>query len=43
MEPKDAWTLFKLMDVHGQGTVDASEFVEGCVSASKTQGFGAGR
>ncbi|CAK9092119.1 unnamed protein product [Durusdinium trenchii] len=31
VETKDAWTLFKLMDVSGHGDIDASEFVEGCM------------
>lgn len=31
VEAKDAWTLFKLMDVSGNGDLDASEFVDGCM------------
>merc|ERR1719440_1042769 len=27
----DAWTLFKLLDQDGGGTVDADEFVSGCI------------
>merc|ERR1719440_1971629 len=27
----DAWTLFKLLDADGGGTVDADEFVTGCI------------
>jgi len=31
VETSDAWTLFKLMDTSGNGDLDASEFVEGCM------------
>merc|ERR1712050_760634 len=31
IEAADAWSLFKLLDADGQGTVDAEEFVTGCL------------
>ena len=31
LDTSDAWTLFKLMDTSGNGDLDASEFVEGCM------------
>lgn len=31
VETSDAWTLFKLMDTSGNGDLDATEFVEGCM------------
>merc|ERR1719277_742574 len=31
IENADAWTLFKLLDVDGGGSVDIKEFVEGCI------------
>ncbi|CAK9092622.1 unnamed protein product [Durusdinium trenchii] len=31
VETHDAWTLFKLMDTSGNGDLDATEFVEGCM------------
>ena len=31
LETSDAWTLFKLMDTSGNGDLDATEFVEGCM------------
>jgi hypothetical protein len=32
VEANDAWTLFKLLDADGGGTVDQQEFLEGCLS-----------
>lgn len=31
IETADAWTLFKLLDTDGGGSVDYNEFVEGCI------------
>lgn len=31
IENADAWTLFKLLDTDGGGSVDYNEFVEGCI------------
>merc|ERR1719440_374682 len=32
VEASDAWTLFKLLDADGGGTVDQQEFLEGCLN-----------
>jgi len=31
IEGNDAWTLFKLLDTDGEGTVDLDEFISGCI------------
>merc|ERR1712083_341068 len=31
LEPSDAWALFRLLDADGSVTLDAEEFVEGCL------------
>jgi len=31
IEANDAWTLFKLLDIDGSGSVDIQEFVNGCL------------
>lgn len=31
VEPTDAFTLFKLLDISGDGVIDGAEFVEGCM------------
>ena len=36
VEAKDAWTFFKLMDVSGDGELDADRFVEGCMRLKGT-------
>merc|ERR1712217_495051 len=32
VEVTDAWTLLKLLDTSGSGTVDREEFIQGCMS-----------
>merc|ERR1712048_972640 len=31
VDPSDAYALFKLLDDDGSGTIDADEFVDGCL------------
>eukprot|EP00928_Gymnodinium_smaydae_P094452 TRINITY_DN7936_c0_g3_i2.p1 TRINITY_DN7936_c0_g3~~TRINITY_DN7936_c0_g3_i2.p1 ORF type:complete len:679 (+),score=90.80 TRINITY_DN7936_c0_g3_i2:218-2038(+) len=31
IDPSDAWTLFRLLDADGGGSVDSEEFVDGCI------------
>jgi len=31
IETADAWTLFKLLDTDGSGSVDIAEFIDGCI------------
>eukprot|EP00931_Biecheleriopsis_adriatica_P079580 TRINITY_DN52988_c0_g1_i1.p1 TRINITY_DN52988_c0_g1~~TRINITY_DN52988_c0_g1_i1.p1 ORF type:complete len:568 (+),score=105.06 TRINITY_DN52988_c0_g1_i1:34-1737(+) len=31
LDPADAWELFAAIDLDGDGTIDASEFLEGCI------------
>merc|ERR1712032_1046556 len=31
IDPRDAWTLFKLLDQNSSNTIDPEEFVDGCL------------